>query len=72
MGRPVRNSVATVAHSGARAGSWRRCSSADTAAATPLRRIAEVDDIAAAFVFFLTQPHATATILPLDGGAVLA
>ncbi|MFE3029692.1 SDR family oxidoreductase [Nocardia tengchongensis] len=44
----------------------------DTAAATPLRRIAEVDDIAAAFVFFLTQPHATATILPLDGGAVLA
>ncbi|MVU77943.1 SDR family oxidoreductase [Nocardia sp. ET3-3] len=45
---------------------------ADTAAATPLRRIAEVDDIAQAFVFFLTQPHATATILPLDGGAVLA
>ncbi|WP_040809443.1 SDR family oxidoreductase [Nocardia concava] len=45
---------------------------ADTAANTPLRRIAEVDDIAQAFVFFLTQPHATATILPLDGGAVLA
>ncbi|MGW4247379.1 SDR family oxidoreductase [Nocardia sp. NPDC004722] len=44
----------------------------DTAAATPLHRIAEVDDIAAAFVFFLTQPHATGTILPLDGGAVLA
>lgn len=45
---------------------------ADTAAATPLHRIAEVDDIAQAFLFFLTQPHATATILPLDGGAVLA
>ncbi|MEC3918082.1 SDR family oxidoreductase [Nocardia sp. CDC160] len=45
---------------------------ADTAANTPLRRIAETDDIAQAFVFFLTQPHATATILPLDGGAVLA
>ncbi|GAB0103187.1 SDR family oxidoreductase [Nocardia sp. JMUB6875] len=45
---------------------------ADTAANTPLRRIAEVDDIAQAFVFFLTQPHATATVLPLDGGAVLA
>ncbi|MFE3000624.1 SDR family oxidoreductase [Nocardia sp. NPDC059246] len=44
----------------------------DTAAATPLRRIAEVDDIAQAFVFFLTQPHATGTVLPLDGGAVLA
>ncbi|WP_405493651.1 SDR family oxidoreductase [Nocardia sp. NBC_00511] len=45
---------------------------ADTAAATPLHRVAEVDDIAQAFLFFLTQPHATATILPLDGGAVLA
>ncbi|WP_162958088.1 hypothetical protein [Nocardia yunnanensis] len=44
----------------------------DTAAATPLHRIAEVNDIAAAFVFFLTKPHATATILPLDGGALLA
>ncbi|MTE15083.1 SDR family oxidoreductase [Nocardia aurantiaca] len=44
----------------------------DTAAATPLRRIAEVDDIARAFVFFLAQPHATGSVLPLDGGAVLA
>ncbi|WP_405139355.1 SDR family oxidoreductase [Nocardia sp. NBC_01388] len=45
---------------------------ADTAAGTPLRRIAEVEDIAQAFLFFLTQPHATGTVLTLDGGAVLA
>ncbi|WP_433672811.1 SDR family oxidoreductase [Nocardia sp. CA-136227] len=45
---------------------------ADSAAATPLRRIAEADDIARAFVFLIGQPHATAAVLTLDGGAVLA
>ncbi|MEU0505628.1 SDR family oxidoreductase [Nocardia sp. NPDC005998] len=44
----------------------------DTAASTPLRRIGEVDDIAQAYLFFLTQPHATGTVLTLDGGAVLS
>ncbi|MEV6769518.1 SDR family oxidoreductase [Nocardia sp. NPDC051030] len=44
----------------------------DTAAATPLHRIGEVDEIAHAYLYLLTQPHATGTILTLDGGAVLA
>lgn len=44
----------------------------DTAANTPLRRIGEVDDIAQAYLFFLTQPHATGTVLTLDGGAMLS
>jgi NAD(P)-dependent dehydrogenase (short-subunit alcohol dehydrogenase family) len=43
----------------------------DSAATTPLRRIAEPADIARAYVYFLTQPHATGTVITLDGGAVL-
>ncbi|WP_131737827.1 SDR family oxidoreductase [Actinomadura roseirufa] len=44
----------------------------DAAAGSPLRRIGEVDDIAAAYLFYMTQPHATGAVLVLDGGAVLA
>jgi NAD(P)-dependent dehydrogenase (short-subunit alcohol dehydrogenase family) len=44
----------------------------DTAATAPLRRVGEVDDIAQAYVFYMTQRHATGTVLVLDGGAVLA
>jgi NAD(P)-dependent dehydrogenase (short-subunit alcohol dehydrogenase family) len=44
----------------------------DTAAAIPAGRIGEVDDIARAYLFCLTQPFATGSILTVDGGAVLA
>ncbi|MFI1912634.1 SDR family oxidoreductase [Nocardia sp. NPDC020380] len=44
----------------------------DTAAATPLQRIAEVADVARAYLYLLTQPHATGTILTVDGGGVLS
>ncbi|MFC5187455.1 SDR family oxidoreductase [Actinomadura harenae] len=44
---------------------------ADTAAATPLNRVGEVDDIAEAYLYTMTQRHATGTIMTLDGGAVL-
>lgn len=44
----------------------------DTAAAIPAGRVGEVDDIAQAYLFCLTQPFATGSILTVDGGAVLA
>ena len=44
----------------------------DTAAGIPAGRIGEVDDIAQAYLYFLTQPFATGSILTIDGGAVLA
>ncbi|MEV6065520.1 SDR family oxidoreductase [Nocardia sp. NPDC052001] len=44
----------------------------DTAANTPLGRVGEVREIARAFLFLLEQPHATGSIVTLDGGAVLA
>ncbi|QIS11104.1 SDR family oxidoreductase [Nocardia arthritidis] len=37
----------------------------------PLGRIGETTDIAEAYLFYLTQRHATGTIMPLDGGAIL-
>jgi NAD(P)-dependent dehydrogenase (short-subunit alcohol dehydrogenase family) len=43
----------------------------DTAATTPLRRIGEPVDIAAAYLYLIAQPHATGTVITLDGGAVL-
>ena len=43
----------------------------DTAAAIPAGRVGEVDDIAQAYLFCLTQPFATGSILTVDGGAVL-
>lgn len=44
----------------------------DTAAAIPAGRIGDVDDIAQAYLFCLTQPFATGSIVTVDGGAVLA
>lgn len=44
----------------------------DTATAIPAGRVGEVDDIAQAYLFCLTQPFATGSILTVDGGAVLA
>ena len=44
----------------------------DTAGGIPAGRVGEVDDIAQAYLFCLTQPFATGSILTVDGGAVLA
>jgi NAD(P)-dependent dehydrogenase (short-subunit alcohol dehydrogenase family) len=44
----------------------------DTAAAIPVGRVGEVGDIARAYLYCLTQPFATGSILTVDGGAALA
>ena len=44
----------------------------DTAAAIPAGRVGEVDDIAQAYLYCLTQPFTTGSVLTVDGGAVLA
>jgi len=44
----------------------------DTAASLPAGRVGEVDDIARAYLFCLTQPFATGSIVTVDGGAALA
>jgi NAD(P)-dependent dehydrogenase (short-subunit alcohol dehydrogenase family) len=44
----------------------------DTAAAIPAGRVGEVADVARAYLYCLTQPFATGTILTVDGGTVLA
>jgi hypothetical protein len=44
----------------------------DTAASIPAGRVGEVDDIAHAYLYCLTQPFATRSILTVDGGTVLA
>jgi NAD(P)-dependent dehydrogenase (short-subunit alcohol dehydrogenase family) len=44
----------------------------DTAASIPAGRVGEVDDIAQAYLFCLTESFATGSILTVDGGAVLA
>lgn len=44
----------------------------DTAASIPAGRVGEVDDIAQAYLYCLTQRFATGSILAVDGGAVLA
>jgi NAD(P)-dependent dehydrogenase (short-subunit alcohol dehydrogenase family) len=44
----------------------------DNAAAIPAGRVGEVDDIAHAYLYCLTQPFATGSILTVDGGTVLA
>jgi NAD(P)-dependent dehydrogenase (short-subunit alcohol dehydrogenase family) len=43
----------------------------ETGAAIPAGRVGEVTDIAQAYLFFLSQPFATGTVLTVDGGAVL-
>ena len=44
----------------------------DTAAGIPAGRVGETDDIARAYLYCLTQPIATGSILTVDGGTVLA
>jgi NAD(P)-dependent dehydrogenase (short-subunit alcohol dehydrogenase family) len=44
----------------------------DTAASIPAGRVGEVDDIALAYLYCLTQRFATGSILTVDGGAALA
>jgi len=44
----------------------------DTAASIPAGRVGEPGDIARAYLYCLTQPFATGSILTVDGGTVLA
>jgi NAD(P)-dependent dehydrogenase (short-subunit alcohol dehydrogenase family) len=44
----------------------------DTADSIPAGRVGEVEDIALAYLYCLTQPFATGSILTVDGGAALA
>jgi NAD(P)-dependent dehydrogenase (short-subunit alcohol dehydrogenase family) len=37
----------------------------------PVRRVGEVEDIAEAYLFCMTQPFATGTVLTVDGGTIL-
>jgi NAD(P)-dependent dehydrogenase (short-subunit alcohol dehydrogenase family) len=45
---------------------------ADNARAVPLGRVGEVEDAARAYIYCITQPFATGTVMTVDGGAVLA
>ncbi|KJK53291.1 short-chain dehydrogenase [Lentzea aerocolonigenes] len=44
----------------------------DVGKTLPLQRVGEVEEIAHAFLYLMTQPWATGTILTVDGGTVLA
>jgi NAD(P)-dependent dehydrogenase (short-subunit alcohol dehydrogenase family) len=44
----------------------------DVAAAVPLGRVAEVDDVALAYVYAMEQVHGTGIVITVDGGTVLA
>ncbi|MDT7786733.1 MAG: hypothetical protein QOF58_5152 [Pseudonocardiales bacterium] len=44
----------------------------DVGKSLPLQRVGEVEEIAHAFLYLMTQPWATGTILTVDGGTVLA
>jgi NAD(P)-dependent dehydrogenase (short-subunit alcohol dehydrogenase family) len=44
---------------------------AEVGGATPAGRVGEVEDIARAYVFLMTEPFATGTVLTVDGGSVL-
>jgi NAD(P)-dependent dehydrogenase (short-subunit alcohol dehydrogenase family) len=44
----------------------------DTAEAVPADRVGEADDIAHAYLFCLTEPFATGSILTVDGRTALA
>ncbi len=45
---------------------------AETAAAVPLGRVGTVADVADAYLYLLSQPFTTGTVLTVDGGALLA
>jgi NAD(P)-dependent dehydrogenase (short-subunit alcohol dehydrogenase family) len=38
----------------------------------PLGRVGEVDEVASAYLYLISQPYATGTIVTVDGGSVLA
>ncbi|MBC6457053.1 SDR family oxidoreductase [Actinomadura sp. HBU206391] len=44
---------------------------AEAGAASPVGRVGEVEDIARAYVFLMTEPFATGTVLTVDGGNLL-
>jgi NAD(P)-dependent dehydrogenase (short-subunit alcohol dehydrogenase family) len=44
----------------------------DVAAAIPLGRVAEVEDVALAYVYAMQQVHGTGIVVTVDGGTVLA
>jgi NAD(P)-dependent dehydrogenase (short-subunit alcohol dehydrogenase family) len=44
----------------------------DVGTTLPLRRVGEVEEIAQAFLYLMTQPWSTGTILTVDGGTVIA
>lgn len=44
----------------------------DVGATLPLQRVGEVEEIAQAFLYLMTQPWSTGTILTVDGGTVIA
>ncbi|MEV0407900.1 SDR family oxidoreductase [Actinoallomurus sp. NPDC050550] len=44
---------------------------AEIGGAIPAGRVGEVEDIARAYVFLMTEPFATGTVLTVDGGSVL-
>jgi NAD(P)-dependent dehydrogenase (short-subunit alcohol dehydrogenase family) len=44
----------------------------DMAATIPVGRVGEIEDIAAAFLFLMTEGFASGTVLTIDGGTVLA
>jgi NAD(P)-dependent dehydrogenase (short-subunit alcohol dehydrogenase family) len=45
---------------------------ADVGRTLPLHRVGEVEEIAHAYLYLMTQPWATGTILTVDGGTVIA
>ncbi len=45
---------------------------AEVGAGVPLGRVGEVEDVAFAYVYAMTQSYGTGVILPVDGGTVLA
>lgn len=44
----------------------------DVGKTLPLQRVGEVEEIAQAYLYLMTQPWATGTILTIDGGTVIA
>jgi len=44
----------------------------DVGATLPLGRVGDVDDVAEAFVYAMTQDYGTGVVLPVDGGTVIA
>jgi NAD(P)-dependent dehydrogenase (short-subunit alcohol dehydrogenase family) len=45
---------------------------AEVGATLPLKRVGEVEEIAHAYLYLMTQPWTTGTILTIDGGTVIA